>query len=123
MSIPIVETPKELKYFLQQYKNNFNKKQYNHFERLVTGLIVSDNKTIQEVNDCFGECDQSSLNRFVNGSWNMDSINSARLTQIKNFTRLTQGIFICDPTLLHKTGKKMEKANYHYSGKTKSLSQ
>ncbi len=119
MSIPIVETPKELRYFLQHYKSYLKKKQYNHFERLVTGLIVSDNKTIQEVNDCFGECDQSSLNRFVNGSWNADSINSARLNQIKSFTRLTRGIFICDPTLLHKTGKKMEKANYHYSGKTK----
>lgn len=119
MSIPIVETPKELRYFLRHYRSYLNKKQYNHFERLVTGLIVSDNKTIQEVNDCFGECDQSSLNRFVNGSWNADSINSARFNQIKNFTRLTRGIFICDPTLLHKTGKKMEKANYHYSGKTK----
>jgi len=119
MSIPIVETPKELKYFLRDYGSYFNKKQQEHFGRMVTGLIVSDNKTVQEINDCFGKCDQSSLNRFVNGSWNMDSINSARLSQIKNFTRLTKGIFICDPTMLHKTGKKMEKANHHYSGKTK----
>lgn len=32
---------------------------------------------------------------------------------------LGKGIVICDPTLLHKTGKHMEKANCHYSGITK----
>lgn len=119
MSIPIVETPKELRWFTSQYKTSFTKKQYKHFERLITGLIVSENKTLQEINDCFGNCNQSNLNRFVNGSWNANQINKNRINQIKNFTRLTPGIFICDPTMLHKTGKKMEKANYHYSGKTK----
>lgn len=119
MSIPIVDTPRELKRFINQYKPYFTKKQFNHFERLITGLIVSENKTIQEINDCFGECNQSSLNRFVNSSWDLDSINRARINHVKSFTRLSKGIFICDPTMLHKTGKKMEKANYHYSGKTK----
>ncbi len=119
MSLPIVQTPKELRWFTNQYKTSFTKKQFRHFERLITGLIVSENKTIQEINDCFGDCDQSSLNRFVNGSWNIESINKVRISQIKSFARLTPGIFICDPTMLHKTGKKMEKANYHYSGKTK----
>jgi len=119
MSIPIVETPKELRWFITQYKSCFTKKQFKHFERLITGLIVSENKTLQEINDCFGKCNQSNFNRFVNSSWDTNSINRVRINQIHNFTRLTRGIFICDPTLLHKTGKKMEKANYHYSGKTK----
>ena len=119
MSLPIVETPKELKYFIKEYKKCFSKKQYKHFEKLVTGLIVSENKTIQEINDCFGNCNQSSLNRFVNGSWNVDAINKIRINQVKQFTNLSSGVFICDPTFLHKTGKKIEKANYHYSGKTK----
>jgi SRSO17 transposase len=119
MAVPIVETPKELKWFTNQYKQEFTKNQFKHFEKLITGLIVSENKTIQEINDCFGDRNQSSMNRFVNGSWDTNQINKNRISQIKNFTRLTPGIFISDPTLLHKTGKKMEKANYHYSGKTK----
>lgn len=119
MSIPITEQPKELRNFMNPYKEVFTKKQFKHFQRLVIGLIVSDNKTLQEMNDSFGECNQSSFNRFVNGSWNCEKINAIRINQIKQFTKLTSGIFICDPTMLHKTGKKMEKANYHYSGKTK----
>ena len=119
MSFPIVEQPKELSRFLDQYRGCFTKKQFKHFQRLITGIIVSDNKTLQEMNDSFGVCDQSSFNRFVNGSWNMEQVNNLRINQIKQFTKLTSGIFICDPTMLHKTGKKMEKANYHYSGKEK----
>lgn len=122
MSVPIIETPKEIKLSLKAYKPYFhNKKQYKHFERLITGLIVSENKTIEEINDCFGKCNQSNLNRFVNGSWDIDKINRIRLNQLKQSINLKSGIFICDPTMLHKTGKHMEKANYHYSGKTKKI--
>ena len=32
---------------------------------------------------------------------------------------LKKGIIILDPSMLHKTGKHMEKVNYHYSGTTK----
>jgi len=120
MSVPIVETPKELKDFIKDYKSCFSKKQYNHFKNLVTGLIVSDKKNIQEINDCFDYSNQSSMNRFVNGNWNMETVNNIAINQAKQYYgKLTQGILICDPTFLHKTGKKMEKANYHHSGKTK----
>lgn len=119
MSLPVIETPSQLKKYLNDYRSIFTKPQFNHFSNLITGTIVSDNKTIQEINDCFAEKDQSNLNRFVNSSdWNEEEVNDIRISQAKKMP-LKKGIIILDPTMLHKTGKHMEKVNYHYSGTTK----
>ena len=121
MSLPLVEIPPQIRNLLSFYKRKFKRKQYKHFRNLITGLIVSDNKTVQEINDCFRDNDQSSMNRFLTKSeWNVQVINDARIEQIKGLCPLGNGILICDPTLLHKTGKHMEMANYHYSGITKN---
>ena len=120
MALPIREIPKRLRKLCRAYRQAFTKPQYNHFVRLVAGLILSDKKNIQEINDCFGQCDQSSLNRFVTVSeWDAGLINKIRLREIRKRCNLGRGVLVIDPTLLHKTGKKMEKANYHYSGITK----
>mgnify|MGYP001560201671 FL=1 len=119
MSVPVIETPKELRKSLEIYRGIFTKPQFNHFQNLITGLIVSDNKTLQEINDCFGEKDQSSLNRFMTCSdWDENEVEQVRMNQIKK-KNISKGFMIVDPTMLHKTGKHMEKANYHYSGTTK----
>jgi SRSO17 transposase len=119
MSLPIIEMPNQLKASLEVYRKIFTKPQFSHFKRLIAGLIISDNKTIQEINDCFNECDQSSLNKFLTlSSWDREEVEKIRLEQVKKLN-LSNGILIIDPTLLHKTGKHMEKANYHYDGLTK----
>jgi len=120
MSLPIKEIPARFKALLSFYKKCFTRPQYKNFRDFVLGLIVSDNKTIQEVNDCFGRVDQSSLNRFLTCSeWDSSKINNKRISQIKSRHKLKRGIFICDPTFLKKFGKMMEYANYHYNGMTK----
>jgi hypothetical protein len=120
MSLPIKEIPARFKALLSFYKKCFTRPQYKNFRDFVLGLIVSDNKTIQEINDCFGRVDQSSLNRFLTLSeWDTKKINDKRIAQIKKHHKLGKGILICDPTNLHKFGKMMEYANYHYSGMTK----
>jgi hypothetical protein len=120
MSLRIKEIPARFKALLCFYKKCFTRPQYKNFREFVLGLIVSDNKTIQEINDCFGRVDQSSLNRFLTFSeWDPVKINNKRISQIKSSNKLKKGIFICDPTFLQKYGKKMEYANYHYSGMTK----
>ena len=119
MSLPIIEKPHQLMANLEIYRRMFTKPQFDHFRRLITGLIISDNKTVQEINDCFNECDQSSLNKFLNlSSWDREEVEKIRMRQIKK-SNPKEGILIIDPTLLHKTGKFMEKANYHYDGLTK----
>jgi len=120
MSLPIKEIPARFKALLSFYKKCFTRPQYKNFRDFVLGLIVSDNKTVQEINDCFGRVDQSSLNRFFTCSdWQPMKINNKRISQIKSHHKLKRGIFICDPTFLQKFGKMMEYANYHYNGMTK----
>lgn len=120
MALPIREIPARVKALLSWYKKHFTRPQYKNFRDLVVGLIVSDNKTIQEIADCYGRVDQSSLNRFLTSSeWNHSKVNDKRISQIKKHHKLGKGILICDPTHLQKFGKAMEYANYHYSGITK----
>jgi SRSO17 transposase len=120
MALMIKEIPVGLKSNLRFYRGYFTKPQYKHFEEFITGLIVSDNKTFQEINDCFNRTDQSSLNRFFTSSdWDWKAINDLRIKQIKKNKRLRRGVLIIDPTFLHKVGPCMEKANLHYSGTDK----
>lgn len=120
LSLPIKEIPVKIRNLLSYYKKCFSRPQYKNFREFVLGLIVSDKKTVQEITDCFGRVDQSSLNRFLTSSeWDPVRINNKRISQIKSSHKLRRGIIICDPTFLHKFGKMMEYANYHYSGMTK----
>ena len=120
MALPLKEVPAKIKELLAWYKKCFTRPQYKNFRDFILGLIVSDNKTIQEIADCFGRVDQSSLNRFLTSSeWDEEKINDVRISQIQKRCNIKRGIFIVDPTMLHKTGRHMEKANYHYSGMTK----
>ena len=89
MSLPLVEIPPQIRNLLSFYKRKFKRKQYKHFRNLINGLIVSDNKTVQEINDCFRDNDQISMNRFLTKSeWNVQVINDARIQQIKGLCPL-----------------------------------
>ncbi len=123
MSMPIVCIPPVLNTIFNNYRSFFTKPQFKHFKRLVTGLIVSENKTIQEINDAYRERDQSSLNRFVShSSWDLEELNLVRLQNVKDTLHLDKrGIIIIDESLLHKTGEKMELAGLHRSGITKRI--
>jgi hypothetical protein len=123
MSMPIVCVPPVISGLISYYRPFFTKPQFHHFRHLVTGYLVSDNKTLQEINDSYGDKDQSSLNRFVSHSdWDLDSLNMMRLQQVKDALPLNKkGILIIDESLLHKTGKYMELAGFHRSGITKKL--
>ncbi len=123
MSLPIVCIPPVINKHLEVYRPFFSKPQFSHFGRLVTGHIVCENTILQEINDCFGKCEQSNLNRFVSCSaWDLDEVNKIRLNQVKNSLPLRKkGVQIIDESLLHKTGPCMELAGYHRSGVTKRI--
>ena len=53
MSLPVIEISAQIKRSLNNYRDIFTNPQFDHFQRFITGLIVSDNKTVQEINDCF----------------------------------------------------------------------
>lgn len=123
MSMPIVCIPPVLNTLLAPYRGLYTKPQFGHFRRLVTGLIVSPNKTLQEINDSFLERDQSNLNRFVNESpWDGEELNRVRVEQVQEHLQLGErGILVIDESLSHKTGKHMELAGHHRSGVTKRI--
>lgn len=114
------ELPIGLKKYFKPFKKKLSKKQFKHFMTYVTGLIVCDNKTVQEINDSLSNSDQSSLNKFLTLSkWDTKEIGDIRLDQIKTKVKPKKGIAIFDPTFIHKTGKHMEKVSYQRSGVTK----
>lgn len=90
-----------------------------HFREYETGLIVSENTTIDAMNKLFLDGnDQSSLNKFLTQSgWDESELNNKRLELLQT-KRKTQwkpyGIIAIDDTILHKTGKDMEGADWFY---------
>lgn len=123
MSMPVVCLPPVLKKKIEFFRGFFSKPQYKHFERLISGLIVSQNKTLQVINDSFGHSDQSSLNRFVTSSdFDVDELDSLRLNIAKQeFSLIRKGCLIIDESLAHKTGKKMDLVGLHRSGVSKKI--
>jgi len=65
--IPLVEVPPFVHQYTQHYQDLFSPEQFEHFKRYLSGLFVSDNKTIQGINGLFvvQVRNQSSLNRFL----------------------------------------------------------
>ena len=123
MSTPFKEIPSQIKDYVSEFRRFFTKPQFKHFITLITGITINENKTLQEINDSLSKQDQSSLNRFVTRSkWDLNAVNIARIQLAKKSTTLGKyGMQIIDSTLAHKTGKHMEKANYHMSGITKEV--
>ena len=117
--IPITEPPLIVKKVANKFREFFNKAQYNHFITYITGIIVSNNKTVQGINDSFIEHkDQSALNNFITDSeWDEQAINNRRIELINEHTKDTKAkdsFLIIDDTLSHKTGEKIEQVELFY---------
>ena len=50
--IPLVEVPPFVNQYAQHYQDLLSPEQFEHFQRYLSGLFVSDNKTIQGINGC-----------------------------------------------------------------------
>ena len=119
MTFQYKEIPRGLKKFLRPYLKQLTKPQQKHFSTLITGLIVHENKTLQEINDALSEKDQSSLNRFLNNH-DLAKLNDIRLAHVqRKMPTRDDGLIIIDDSLAHKTGQHMEAAGFHRSGITK----
>lgn len=115
------QIPRYFKRFFKPFKRIFSKPQIDNFKRLVSGFILSERKNIQEISSLYGDKDQSNINRFATKSkWDLKEANKIRLCiAINALGSKEDGIIIFDDTMAIKTGKKMEKANFHRSGVTK----
>jgi len=112
--VPLVEFPELVRHYAPFFKAVFSAAAFIEFERYVSGLIVSENKTVEGINRlCVVESrNQSSLNRLLTESpFSLAALNRARLELLDSLpgTRLKpKGVFSIDDTLLTHYGQGFE---------------
>ncbi len=68
--IPLIDIPEIVKYYAPHFQNLFSKSEYALFQKYLSGLIVSENKSVEAINRLFviDVKNQSTLNRFLTAS-------------------------------------------------------
>ena len=114
---PLVEFPTLVQHYAPFFKGVFSAEAFIEFERYISGLLVSENKTVDGINRLFviENRNQSSLNRLLTASpFSLDSLNQARLSMLNSLpgTRLKpKGVLSVDDTLLsHYTGRSLSRS-------------
>jgi hypothetical protein len=111
---PMVEIPALVQHYAVHFKDVFSAEALVEFERYISGLMVSENKTVDGINRLFvvERRNQSSLNRLLTESpFSLETLNEARLrllatlpgTQMK-----AKGVLSLDDTLLTHYGQEFE---------------
>lgn len=125
MTIPIATYPSIIVNNLKHFAEFFSKPQLEHFAQYLTGLMVSENRTVQGINDNF-VChkDQSNLNRFLTeAEWPEERVEQRRVELIKQELAgmsSRNGALYIDDTLLHKRGDKIEGVGKYFDSATKT---
>ena len=103
---------------LNNFRKDFYQRSFDLFCRQITGLIVSENKTITGCNNQFTTpVDQSNLNRFLTEyPWSKDDVRDTLMSLLKK-KRIPSSFsyFILDDTILEKVGKSIDSVGYHRS--------
>lgn len=115
MSIPIVSFPQIVEHYTHFYEPVFSEEGLIQFKRYISGLLLSENKSIDGINRLFvtEKRNQSSLNRLLTEySWSVSALNEARLEMLSNISgtkiKKTTGVLGLDDTLLSHYGQKFE---------------
>lgn len=115
--IPILSIPEIVSNYASYFESVFSDSEQEHFQRYVSGLLVSENKTIEAINSLFvlDVKDQSSLNRFLtSSSYEVSALNERRLGLLNSHdkTKLKEGfyggVFSLDDTMLVHYGQHFE---------------
>jgi hypothetical protein len=118
--IPLVEIPEIVRHYAPFFESVFSKEALEQFKRYVSGLIVSENKTVEGINRIFviDPRNQSSLNRLLTESpFSVEALNHARLKLLSSLPGTSmkpKGVLSLDDTLLTHYGKHFEKIAYLY---------
>jgi hypothetical protein len=113
--IPLIEFPELVRHYAPYFKEVFSAEAFIEFERYITGLLVSENKTIEGMNQLFitESRNQSSLNRLLTESpYSLEHLNRKRLELLASLpgTRMKpKGVLSVDDTLLTHYGQDFEK--------------
>src|SRR5712692_8461634 len=123
MMIPLVEFPELVQHYAPSFERVFSPAAFVQFKRYISGLIVSENKTVEGINRLFvveGR-NQSSLNRLLTDSpFSVAELNQARLDLLNRLpaTRLkSRGVLSVDDTLLTHYGQHFDEIAKLYDPK------
>jgi hypothetical protein len=112
--LPLVEFPELVQHYAPFFREVFSAEALIEFERYISGLIVSENKTVDGINRLFihESRHQSSLNRLLTESpYALKTLNQARLDLLASLpgTQMKpKGVFSVDDTLLTHYGQDFE---------------
>ena len=111
---PLVEFPTLVQHYAPFFAEVFSAEAFIEFQRYISGLIVSENKTVDGINRLFiiESRNQSSLNRLLTASpFALAALNQGRLAVLASVpgTRLKlKGVLSVDDTLLTHYGQDFE---------------
>lgn len=109
---------------LNAFRQNFYKRSFGLFTRYMTGLIISDNKTVDGItNQYIEKTDQSNQNRFLTEyPWLKNDFSEGTKTLLKKQRLLNQfSFFVIDDSLLEKYGKYIAATGKHYDHSTNTF--
>ena len=112
--LPLVEFPELVEHYAPFFKGIFTAEAFIEFKRYLSGLVVSENKTVEGMNRLFvnESRNQSSLNRLLTASpFSLEALNEARLDLLASLpgTQMKpKGVFSVDDTLLMHYGQDFE---------------
>jgi hypothetical protein len=115
---PLVEFPELIQHYAPFFASVFSAEAFIEFQRYISGLVVSENKTVEGINRLFvhESRNQSSLNRLLTQSpFSLALLNQQRLALLASLpgTRMKdKGVLSVDDTLLTHYGQHFEQIAY-----------
>ena len=125
---PLVEFPEIVQHYAPFFESVFSADAFIEFKRYISGLIVSENKTVDGINRLFvvESRNQSSLNRLLTASpFSLEHLNQARLAMLERLpgTRIKpKGVLSVDDTLLTHYGQDFEQIAKLFDHVTSTMS-
>src|SRR5260221_9046433 len=122
MQIPIVQAAPLVKVHAEAFRDLFeNRRQYEHFENYVTGLMVLDNKSLTNMARCMVDsADKTNWSRFMSESpWLESVVNDRRIKYMveqsqKMRRSAAESVLVLDDTLCEHVGTLFEHIDRHY---------
>lgn len=104
--LPLVELPEIVRHYAPGFASVFSPAAFAQFQRYISGLIMSENKTVEGINRIFviDVRHQSSLNRWLTESpFAVEALHQARLKLLSSLSGTEmklKGVLSLDDTLL-----------------------
>jgi hypothetical protein len=123
MQLPIIQPAPIVSEHSPAFEDMFkNRCQVQHFQNYLTGLIVLNNKTMDNITRCvLDSADKTNLSRFFSeADWDVDAVNNERVVYMLRKTdkqRLAarKSVLAIDDTLFEHVGSLFEYIDKHYN--------